>query len=117
MAQGKSASSIKAGGAYVEVGGNTAKLEAALATARGKLTAFGTGAVTLGRKFMMAGALMAAPLAGGIKLAKDFSGQMAMVGTMLAGGDYEKFITVFGMGIRDLSVEFGEATDTLAKGL
>ena len=79
------ANEVKAGGAYVEIGGRDAQLDAALAAGRKKLEAFGRGAMDMGRKFVAVGALMAAPLVAGVKAAADFEQQMANVSTMLSG--------------------------------
>ncbi len=52
----------------------------------------------------------------GIKSMMDFEMQMAMVGTMLTNGA-EKWLPEFTEGIEKLSMEFGETTKTLSKGL
>jgi hypothetical protein len=61
------------------------------------------------------GTAIAAPLVASGKAFGDFETQMKMVSTML--DDPEKHMDAFSRGIRELSVEFGESTDVLAKGL
>nr|MDD5598463.1 phage tail tape measure protein [Victivallaceae bacterium] len=58
---------------------------------------------------------LAMPFAAGAKTFADFEQQMANVSTML--DEPAKYMDAYTDGIRKMSVEFGEGTDTLAKGL
>jgi TP901 family phage tail tape measure protein len=55
------------------------------------------------------------PFALGLKAAGDFEKQLKMVSTML--DDPESFMGAYKSGLRALSIQFGESTETLAKGL
>jgi hypothetical protein len=59
-------SEVKAGAAYVEIGGKDAKLAKALAGAKRKVANFGKGIETAGKSLMKAGAVMAAPVIGSL---------------------------------------------------
>ena len=50
---------IKAGGAFIEIGGRFAKLDAALKGAKRRLDKFGTQAIGVGTKFAKLGSLLA----------------------------------------------------------
>jgi tape measure domain-containing protein len=82
-----SASGIRAGKAFVEVGANSAPLDAALARLRGKLTRFGRGLAAVGAGLLGAGIAGAAALAWPLKLAADLEKTHAGFLTML--GDAE----------------------------
>jgi len=58
---------------------------------------------------------MAIPLVTGGKAAGDFEQQMRMISTML--DEPAKYMDRFTASIKSMSIEFGEGTDTLAKGL
>jgi len=105
---------IRAGKAYVELGVQD-RLAAGLKKASRKLRAFGTQVQAIGRAWMKMGAVMAAPLAVGVKVFADFERQMANVATML--DDSDRWMGTFREGIRKLAVETGESTDALAGGL
>lgn len=109
-----SARGIRAGRAYVELGIDD-KLAAGLKKASARLKAFGASVRTLGLKMMGVGTALAAPLAAGAKAFADFESQMAMVSTMLSNPD--QFMGAFSKGVREMSVRFGESTETLSKGL
>ena len=59
--------------------------------------------------------IMASPFLAGTKVFADFSKQMAFVATML--DKPQEHMAAFTAGIRKLSVEFGESTTTLTRGL
>jgi hypothetical protein len=106
---------IRAGRAFVELFADDGKLVRGLRRAEKKLKAFGDGVRNLGLKMAGLGSAIAAPLAASGKAFGDFETQMKMVSTML--DEPEKHMDAFSRGIRKLSVEFGESTDVLAKGL
>jgi len=106
---------IRAGRAFVELFADDSKLVRGLRRAEKKLKAFGDGVRNLGLKMAGLGSAIAAPLVASGKAFGDFETQMKMVSTML--DEPEKYMDAFSRGIRKLSVEFGESTDVLAKGL
>jgi hypothetical protein len=106
---------IRAGRAFVELFADDSKLVRGLRRAEKKLKAFGDGVRNLGLKMAGLGSAIAAPLVASGKAFGDFETQMKMVSTML--DEPEKHMDAFSQGIRKLSVEFGESTDVLAKGL
>ncbi|MCG3179668.1 MAG: hypothetical protein BIFFINMI_02009 [Phycisphaerae bacterium] len=110
-----SSGAIKAGQAFVELLADSSKLEKGLRAASAKLRAWGTSIRSFGRKMAGVGVAIAGPLAGTGKVFGDFEQQMKMVSTML--DEPEKHMDRFSAGIRKLSVQFGEGTDVLAKGL
>lgn len=110
------ADDVRAGGAFIELATIDAALVKGLAAAKAKLRTFGKQAVAVGANFVKLGAAMAAPLAGGVKLAADFSDQMSFVATMLSGPALAR-LPQFSRDIRALSEEFGESTKTISGGL
>jgi len=112
-----SSGSVRAGGAFVEIGGTMGPLDAVLGSASKKLDAFGTKIATLGAKMVALGAAIGAPMVAGLKVASDFGDEMAFVSTMLTESDMSKFMPDFTNQVRDLSVAFGESTDTISRGL
>jgi len=106
---------IRAGRAFVELFADDSKLVRGLRRAEKKLRAFGDSVRTLGLKMAALGSAFAAPMIASGKSFGDFENQMKMVSTML--DEPEKHMDAFSRGIRKLSVEFGESTDVLAKGL
>ena len=109
------AQGIRAGRAFVELFADDTKLVRGLRLAEKRLKAFGNGVRRLGLKMAGLGTAVAAPMVASGKVFGDFENQMKMVSTMLA--EPEKYMDAFSRGIRKLSVEFGESTDVLAKGL
>jgi hypothetical protein len=109
------AQGIRAGRAFVELFADDNKLVRCLRRAEKKLKAFGKSVRSLGLKTAGLGTAIAAPMAASAKLFGDFESQMKMVSTML--DEPEKHMEGFTRGIRKLSVDFGESTDVLAKGL
>lgn len=110
-----SSSDVKAGGAFVELLLDDTKLQRGLKRAQAKLRAFGRSVTAMGRGLLRLSAITAAPFAFGAKTFADFEQQMAMVSTMLI--EPEKHMKRFSAGIRKMSVQFGEDTGSLAKGL
>lgn len=105
---------VKAGRAYVELG-ITDKMTRGLRRASAKLRAFGAQVQRVGLGLVKIGALMSAPFALGIKSFASFQEQMAMVSTML--DEPAKHMPAFEAAIKDMSIAYGQATATLAKGL
>lgn len=105
---------VRAGRAYVELGVDD-RMTAGLAKASRRLKAFGRQAQAVGMGMMKIGALIAAPLAIGVKAYADFEQQMANVATML--DEPALHMERFKAGIRSMAVEFGESTEALAGGL
>jgi TP901 family phage tail tape measure protein len=71
-----SASDIKAGGAYIEIGARFDKLDSALSAAAGKMKAFADGFTSIGTKFAAIGGMMTAPIIAAAKVAADYGEQM-----------------------------------------
>jgi len=105
---------VKAGRAYVELGVDD-KMAAGLAAAQRRLKAFGQQVQAVGMGMMKLGALIAMPLAIGVKAYANFEQQMANVATML--DEPALHMERFKAGIRSMAVEFGESTEALAGGL
>jgi len=106
---------IRAGRAYVELSAQDSKLVAGLQRAQRRLRAFSASVRHIGMQLVKVSAVLAAPLVAGVKVFADFEQQLANVATMLDEPD--QYMDRFRTGLRDLSVEFGESTETLAKGL
>ena len=106
---------IKAGAAFIELTANDNKLVRGLRSAQRRLKAFGSSARAAGASALKMTGLFAAPFVAGARVFGEFQDQMAMVSTMLA--DPAVHMDRFRKGIRSMSVEFGEGTGTLAKGL
>ncbi|MDD5486107.1 MAG: phage tail tape measure protein [Dehalococcoidales bacterium] len=85
-----------------------------LTDAQRNLEKFGREATATGKKMMAWGAAGLAASGMLVKSFADFEEQMAMVATMV---DDDKWMEVYKEGVRGLAQEFGEGTDTLAKGL
>ncbi len=109
------AANIKAGAAYVELFTQDNRLVRGLISAQKKLKAFSASATRIGKKLMATSLIMAMPFAIGVKAAASFEEEMANVSTML--DQPEKHMKRLTRGVRDMSIQFGEGTDTLAKGL
>jgi len=110
-----SASSIKAGAAFIELYLKDGKAAAGLRMWSKKLKSFGASATAMGKSMLAASAAMSAPLVIGAKAFADLETQMAAVSTMLA--EPEKHLEHFKTAVSDMAVEFGESTETLSKGL
>lgn len=110
-----SSSAIRAGRAFVEIFLKDERLQKGLVAAERRLKSFAAGASQIGSRLLAVGAAMAAPLVGGTKVFVEFEQAMANVSTML--DQPERHMESFRAGVRKLSVEMGESTGTLAKGL
>jgi len=110
-----SAHGIRAGAAYVELFADDSRLARGLKRAQKRLKAFGRASREIGSRLMAAAGVAAMPLLAGVKIFADFEAQMANVATML--DEPEKHMDAFRKGVRDMSVEFGESTETLTGGL
>lgn len=106
---------VRAGRAYVEIGTEQGALEEGLKLAQSKLSAFGSAVQDLGAKMMALSGAILAPLGAGTKAFADFEQQMANVATVLERP--KEHMESFNKGIQKMSVEFGESTETLSKGL
>jgi tape measure domain-containing protein len=82
-----SASGIRAGKAFVEIGANSAPLSAALARISGRINAFGAGLGKLAMGAAAVGAGAGALLAWPLKLASDLEQSTAKFTTMLGSAD------------------------------
>lgn len=71
---------------------------------------------TLSRTSKIAFAAISGAITGAVVAASKFESQMANVSTMLQGRDM-RFLTAYKDALGDMSVQFGEGTDTLSKGL
>ncbi len=69
----------------------------------------------IGRKMAIGSLIAATPLIAAIRVYANYSKQLAFVATML--DDVEGNMGRFSDGIRKLSVDFGESTDNLSRGL
>ena len=110
-----SSANIRAGAAYVELTVENSALVRGLKAAQMKLKNFSRSVTAAGKKLLAISAVMALPFVGGAKTFADFEQQMANVSTML--DEPAKYMDAYKDGVRKMSVEFGEGTDTLAKGL
>jgi TP901 family phage tail tape measure protein len=110
-----SSANIRAGAAYVELTVENSALIRGLKAAQTKLKNFSRSVTAAGKKLLGISAILAMPFVGGATVFANFEQQMANVSTML--DEPAKYMDSFKKGIREMSVEFGEGTDTLAKGL
>jgi len=76
------ANKIRAGKAYVEIGGDDAKLKASLKSAQERMKAFGASLKATGVAMAAAGAAILAPLALAVRQASNMEEQMAKFGTV-----------------------------------
>jgi len=107
---------IRFGGAYVDLGTKDSKLVAGLAAATTKVKAWANSAAKVGLGLTAFGAGLVMGLKKVANEVGEFEDQMASVSTMLAGADMD-FMPKYREGIRKFSVEFGESTKTISKGL
>jgi len=110
-----SVGAIRAARAFVELFVDNSKLVRGLRLAERQVKDFGKNVRSMGLKLTAIGSAIAAPMVAGVKVFTDFEQAMANVSTML--DEPEKHMDRFSAGVRALAVEFGESTDTLAKGL
>lgn len=111
------ASDIRVGGAFVEIGGDDRSLDNVLKGARAKTKAFADNIGNLGKKLVGIGAAITAPALVAIKSFADLETGLAKVSTLLDESQEAEFLPGFQKGIRRLSVDLGEATDSLTRGL
>lgn len=116
MASGKgNGSKIKAGEAFVKFWTDQKEFDKGIKAAKKKLASFSNEVGDVGKKMTVAGAALGAPALAGLKVFGDFQKQMQAVSTML--DNPASWMPQFSKGVGDLSVRFGEATETLALGL
>ncbi len=108
------AKTVNAGSVFVKLSLKD-KTVKSLKRSQARLNAFASSVNDIGKRMLVAGTLMFAPFVAGSKAFADFEKQMANVSTMLSAP--EKHMERFGKGISDMSVKFGESTNTLSKGL
>lgn len=113
---GVGAGAIKAGEAFIEIGASLAAFDKALGVAKHRLERFAASAQAIASASLGAGAAIAAPLAIGARESIKFQGQMANVATMLDQQSMS-LLPAMSKGLREMSVEFGESTATLTRGL
>lgn len=106
---------IRAGRAFVELFADDTKLARGLKRAQRRLATFQVSVRQAGISMLKFSALFATPFIAGLKGFSDFERQMGRVSVML--DQPEKHMMAFNSGLRAMSVEFGESTETLSKGL
>jgi hypothetical protein len=94
------AAAIKAGEAYVEIGGKLDKLDMALGSAQAKVYRWGQSMMRTGAKIAAFGAAMGAPLLIGVKAASDMEEALAKFGTVFRS---------FAPDMLDWAMEYGKA--------
>lgn len=109
------AGAIRAGRAFVELFADNTKLIKSLNQARKSLKSFGRDVTQLGKQFAKATAVFATPFVLGAKVFAEFQEQGAFVSTMLTNAN--KHMGEFNAALRSMSIEFGESTATLSRGL
>lgn len=107
-------SAIKAGKAYVELAVSD-QTKNGLNRVTRSMNRFGYRMSRLGRRMMMVGGALGIPLIAAARAFAVFERQMAEVSTML--NDPERHMRYFSSSVQKLSVEFGESTGVMAKGL
>jgi len=107
---------ISIGDALLTIGIDSKKAEAQLNTFGKKVGGVGKGLQKISTPALMAGGAIAGALGASVKIAAKFETQMANVSTMLDKNTM-KNMPAFTKGIKKLSKEFGEGTDTLSTGL
>ncbi len=106
---------IRAGRAFVELFADSTQLVRGLNKAKAQLRSFGRDITQLGKQFAKATAVFATPFVIGAKTFAEFQQQGAFVSTMLI--DANQHMGTFNKALRDMSVQFGESTETLSRGL
>ena len=111
---------MELGEVYVKIGADIVPLETALGKAR-TVTKKTTEQMraqmkTLGTGMVIAGAAITAAFAMTVKSAISFQKELAQVSTMLDESAM-KIMPQYKKGLLDMSVAFGESTDTLSRGL
>lgn len=77
-----------------------------------KLDSAGTRMKSTGTEMMIAGGMLAAPIALSVKKVMDFETGLAKIGTMMKGGTKEA-TAVYGDALRKMSVDTGKSTEDL----
>jgi len=106
---------VRAGRAFVEISADDALLARGLASAQAKLAAFGRSVTSVGTDMLALSGSMLTPIIAGSKVFAGFQQQMAMVGTLMTKP--QEVMERFGYSVADMSMKFGEGTETLSKGL
>jgi TP901 family phage tail tape measure protein len=106
---------VQAGSAMVKAYLDGTALEAGLNRARAQLASFSMHVMQMGMALGGLSAAMMAPLAAGTKVFADFDREMAMVSTML--DDPARWMGEYTAAVRRMSIEFGESTTTISRGL
>ena len=108
---------VKAGGAWVEIGGRDAALDRVLKGARKKVKQFAEGIGQFGKRAVGASALLLAPIVAGVKASADFELGLTRVGNLLDDLTAKKFLPQFESQISDLAISANQSTDILTDGL
>lgn len=90
-------------------------LRKTLRRAQDRMRRFGADVRRLGMSMMAVGGALAVPFILGTKAIVSFQEQMARVSTML--DDPVRHMAKFSKAIREMAIEFGQSTETLADGL
>ena len=109
---------VEAGRAFVRLylkNDISSQLVRVLRAAQTKLRQFGQSASAVGRQMAVAGGVMMAPFAAGLREFATFDAQMRNVSTML--DDPGEFMPGFTQGVKDMAVEFGKTKTDLTTGL
>ena len=106
---------VRAGRAFVEISADDALLARGLASAQAKLAAFGRSVTSVGTDMLALSGSMLTPIVAGSKVFAGFQQQMAMVGALMTKP--QEVMERFGYSVADMSMKFGEGTETLSKGL
>jgi len=111
---------VELGKAFVTISADATKLTAGIAAAKGQIGNATAGMSaqfkTLGMGMAVAGAAITAAFGLTVKSAIGFQKELAQVSTML-NESAMKIMPEYKAGLQELSVQFGEATSTLSKGL
>lgn len=111
---------MELGEVYVKIGADTKELEKGLTKSKGqvKKTAEQMKAQmkAVGKKMAIVGVAITAAFALTVKSAMSFQKQLAQVSTMLDESAM-KIMPQYKKGLLDMSMAFGESTDTLSRGL
>jgi len=110
------AGDIKAGGAFIEIGTDDAKMRKGLASAEKRLEGFGRKMGQIGRGLAIAGAAVTAPLVIGLKKFAALETKIAKISTLLRGEDVQ-LLPGFETGIDELAKKTGVSAGELADGL
>lgn len=108
-------SNVQAGNAFIRIWLKSENVGDFLNTLGKKITAFGQRLNSIGKRMAITAIVMATPFVAGTRVFADFSKQMAFVSTML--DDSDKYMKGYTETVRSLSVEFGESTKEMSRGL